>query len=174
MNFLALAGEIRQLCAGGASGTLFVTTEDNHSVRIAVEGGNIVSLAAGQLKGAAVIDRLKASRSLRYRFQRDVVIRVPGDDDVPLAALDDEDAALLRPRTADTEIGSEVLDIIRDEAVECMGPMANMICTDHLQNVTTSEGMTAAIAAISSEMGDAALARQFQNRVQSRLREREI
>ena len=55
-----------------------------------------------------------------------------------------------------------------------MGPIANMICTDHLRNVNTSEGMTAAIAAISSEMGDAALARQFQSRVQSRLREREI
>ncbi len=174
MNFLALAGEIRQLCAGGASGTLFVTTEDDHSVRIAVEAGNIVSLAAGHLKGAAVIARLKASGSLRYRFQRDVVIRVPGEDDVPLAALDDEDAALLCPGTTEPEIGAEVLDIIRNEAVECMGPMANMICTDHLQNVTTSEGMAAAITAISSEMGDAALARQFQSRVQSRLREREL
>ena len=49
-----------------------------------------------------------------------------------------------------------------------------MICTDHLQNVTTSEGMAAAINAISTEMGDVALAHEFQGRVQSRLREREI
>ena len=174
MNFLALAGEIRQLSAGGASGTLFVTTEDNRSVRIVVEAGKVVSLAAGQLKGAAIIGHLKTSGILRYRFQRDVVIRVPGDDDVPLAALDDEDAALLCPGARESDIGAEVLDIIRNEAVECMGPMANMICADHLQNLTTSEGMAAAITAISSEMGDPALARQFQSRVQSRLREREI
>ena len=174
MNFPVLAGEIRQLCAGGASGTLFVTTEDNHSVRIVVEAGNIVSLAAGRLKGAAVIARLKASGVLRYRFQRDMVMRMPGDDGVPLAALVEEDAELLCPATVEPEIGAEVLEMIRNEAVECMGPMANMICTDHLQNITTSEGMAAAINAISAEMGDIALAREFQDRIESRLREREI
>ncbi len=174
MNFLLLAGEIRELCAGGASGTLFVTTEDNHSVRIVVDAGNIVSLVAGRVKGAAVIARLKASGVLRYRFQRDMIMHAGDDDGVPLTILEEEDAALSIPDSAVPDVGREALEIIRREAIECMGPMADMICTDHLRNVTSAEEMERALVAISAEMGDAALGREFQARVQSRLREREL
>ena len=174
MNFLLLAGEIRQLCAGGESGTLFVTTENNHSVRIVVDAGSIVSIVAGRVKGAAVIARLKAEGVLRYRFQRDMVMRGGDDDGVPLALLEDDDLSLAPADIEVPDVSREALEIIRSEAVECMGPMAHMICEDHLRNVVSPAGMAKALAAISVEIGDAALAREFQSRVQLRLREREI
>ncbi len=87
MRFALLAGEIRKLCTAGASGTLYAITEDNHSVRIVVDGGDIVSLIVGRLKGAAGIARLKGAGVSRYRFQRGLVVRGSAAGGVSLSEL---------------------------------------------------------------------------------------
>ncbi len=173
MSFALLAGEIRKLCAKGASGTLYATTGDNHSVRIVVDGGDIVSLIVGRLKGVAGIARLKVAGVSRYRFQRGLVVHGSAADGVSLSELLEEGKSLPSSVLEVSGVDDDVLEIIRLEAVECIGPVAHMICADHLRGVETSDGMVAALAAIGAEMGDPALARKFQTRVQSRLRQRQ-
>jgi len=173
MSFALLAGEIQKLCTAGASGTLYATTEDNHSARIVVEGGDIVSLVVGRLRGTAGIDRLKAAGVSRYRFQRDQVVLGNTAEAVPLSALLAEGEPLPLDSIEVPGVGDDVLEIICREAVECMGPMAHMICADHLRGAATTDGMAAALTAIGSEMGDPVLGRDFLNRVQSRLRQRQ-
>ncbi len=174
MSFTLLAGEIRKLCAMGASGTLYATTEDNHSVQIVVDGGDIVSLVVGRLKGAAGIARLKVAGVSRYRFQQGLVVQGSAAAGVSLSELLEEGESLPSSVLKVSGVGDDVLEMIRLEAVECIGPVAHMICADHLRGVETPGGMVAALAAIGAEMGDPALARDFQTRVQCCLLQRQI
>ncbi len=174
MSFALLAGELRKLCAAGVSGTLYATTEDNHSVRIVVDAGDIVSLIVGRLKGTAGIAPLKGAGVSRYRFQQGFVVRDGAAGGVSLHELLEEGESLPQPVLQVSGVGDGVLEMIRLEAVECIGPVAHMICADHLRGVETRDGMVAALAAIGADMGDPALAREFRTRVQSRLRQRQI
>jgi len=58
-----------------------VTKMDNHSPRIVIDPGNVVSMVAGWLNGSVAIVRLRPTCFLRYRLQRDLVVRATADDD---------------------------------------------------------------------------------------------
>ena len=74
MDYATLVGEIEKLVQGGATGTLFVTTNDQHSIRIALRSGEIVSVVYRTIRGLNAIPLVRSVRSGTPRFEPNFVM----------------------------------------------------------------------------------------------------
>jgi hypothetical protein len=195
-----LIAELRSLCAAKRTGTLFIITIENHPAQVVLRDGEIVGLSYRLNRGPDALAPLKAFAAARYRFQQESVSstdpRLPPTAEV-LAVLGAESrsapdrppapsttasrTAAVAPPPADTRpaIGSspdisEAVDrlrlLIERELAEFLGPMAGLICGEHLADPSAgSQEVAKLLEAIAKEIGDPAKEAQFKQRVLSQL-----
>jgi len=68
---------LARLCAEGRSGTLFLSTPDNHAVRITLAQGEIIACNYRVKRGAAALEKIRAIEEARCHFSEGDITTQP-------------------------------------------------------------------------------------------------
>jgi hypothetical protein len=188
--------ELAALCRARRTGTLFIATTDNQSARIGLREGEISSLAFRNQRGLEALINLRKIVAGRINFTDAVMDRGPrgdlpmtvdllamlGTDDPPaVVPPPSEPAPSPSPRPASPPASSadaqltRVQSVIEAELTEYLGPMAVVICREHIARAAAASpphDVRQILEALAREIGDRAKEERFRQQVLSRLRER--
>lgn len=166
-----LLTEIRRLSDQRATGTLFITTEENRSAQICLEDGDIVLVYFNNKWGEAALKLLSEIPACKYRFQEGAVSRKPPlpttDQILRLlgAELTNPPAATNSPVSA-TAISKEQKSILKNTLAAFIGPMAEFIGEDSLVGV---QDLQTAIKVLAEEIPSSSQADKFREKIQQDL-----
>ena len=179
--------ELAALCRARRTGTLFIATTDNQSARIGLREGEISSLAFRNQRGLEALINLRKIVAARINFTDAVMDRGPRGD-LPmtvdlLAMLGTDDPPAVVPTRLDPAPPSSPADpqltrvqaVIEAELTEYLGPMAVVICREHIARAAAASpphDVRQIVEALAREIGDRAKEERFRQQVLSRLRER--
>jgi hypothetical protein len=139
-----LIDELHALCVAGRSGTMFIITGENHAAQFVLRNGEIVYLTYRLLRGLDALPSMRIFTAGRYRFQDEPVDRAdPGLPPTPdlLALLSPEHTGTVEPPPTEPTTGTAKAPdslrlLIERELAEFLGPMASLICEEHLAQAT--------------------------------------
>jgi hypothetical protein len=173
-----LMDALQSLCMQRSTGTLFIATPDNHFGRIVLKGGDIISLIFGTKSGMAALPFIRAIRTGKFTFTQGHT-PADGTENLPPAP-----ELLRRLNAGATPVGAttrspvdqkllgQVYRIVEGELVEFVGPIANLVCSEHKGKfgpITQEKELRALLESIGREIGDPLKARQFIERVRERM-----
>jgi hypothetical protein len=158
------------------SGTLFIITADNHVAQFILRNGEIVGLSYRLVRGLDALPSLRTFTAGRYRFVEEPIARTdPGLPPTPdlLALLTPEHAGSgesppSSPPPHMKQACESARALIEPELTEFLGPMAALICQEHLARLpvlTSLHHVTRLVEAIAKEIGDPTKEAQFTQRV---------
>jgi hypothetical protein len=161
---------------------MFIITAENHIAQFILRGGEIVGLSHRLLRGLDALPSMRSFAAGRYRFIEEPVDRIdPGlPPTLDLLALlisecsgpaESPQSTLPTPNLR--QALASVRSVIEPELTEFLGPMAELICQEHLAHVTaldSPEHFARLVEAIAKEIGDSTKEAQFKQRVLSSLR----
>jgi len=173
---------LQSLCDAERSGIMFIITADNHVAQFILRRGEIVGLSHRLLRGLDALHSMRTFAAGRYRFVEEPVDRT--DPDLPptldlLALLIPEHPAPAEPpqSTSPTSSMKQALESVRaliePELTEFLGPMAGLICQEHLARLpalTSPQHFTRLVEDIAKEIGDSTKEAQFKQRALSSFR----
>lgn len=178
-SYHELMQALKNHCLQRSTGTLFIATPDNHFGRIVLKGGEIISLIFGTKSGEAAIPFIRAIKTGKFRFSQGQTPTDGAEDLPPNPEL------LCRLDTGATPVGTtaqhppvdrmalgHTYRIVEGELVEFVGPIANLVCSEHkakFGTITHEKELNALLESIGREIGDPAKARQFIDRVWKRM-----
>jgi hypothetical protein len=196
-----IVAELAALCRARRTGTLFIATTDNQSARIGLKEGEISSLVFRNQRGLEALIHLRKIVAGRINFTDTVMDRGPRGDlpmTVDLLSMLDTEAppavaeppaprpaasaappspAPAAPPTAapaDAQL-TRAQAVIEAELTEYLGPMAAVICREHLARAATASpplDVRQIVDAVAREIGDRAKEERFRQDVLGKLRER--
>lgn len=179
LDYRDVLGEVRRLCAEGRTGTIFVTTSDNHAARFMLRGGAITAVLYGLQSGLAAVASITRITGGRLRYSEELPQHAPQEDLPPTRDL----LTLLGGRadsaTTDSPSGTGTAvtslngsrAIIEAELVEYLGPMARVVCEEHLTRAARdgSKSLNDVIESLARELADPDKMARFTERVRARL-----
>lgn len=155
---------------------MFIITTENHAAQFVLRDGQVVGLTYRLMRGPDAIPGMKSFPGGRYRFQDESVertdSRLPATPDL-LALLISQDAAAMEPAPAQPTTGAPAVPdhvrlLIERELAEFLGPMAGLICQEHLAqgaNLGSAKEVSKLVEAIAKEIGDPAKEARFKHRI---------
>ncbi|MBU1567898.1 MAG: hypothetical protein KJ630_20020 [Proteobacteria bacterium] len=156
---------------------MFITTRDNRSAQIMLDKGEIVYLFFSSKRGQEALELMSTIRDARYRFQEGGAVsrrmQLPTTWTI-LQALNNELGQVAAPAREPAEakalvgkgLSAEQKSVLETCLVDCIGPMAAIICEDHFNYVGD---LQAAIEALSGEIPSPAQVKKFREMVTERL-----
>lgn len=169
--FSEIVAALKKLCMQRVTGTLFIATKANRSAQVALDRGEIVFLYFFNKRGQEALDLMSTIRAGRYRFQEGPVSRrcvLPSTDTLLQSLTSGEnfvDQADDQPQTG-PGLTKEQKNILETTLAGYIGPMAGIICEDHLGAATDLE---AAINALVAELPPSVSAEKFRAMVAQKL-----
>ncbi len=140
--FLRIVDALRQLCAQGRSGTVFLVSDDNRMAQVRLDKGNIASMLCRNRRGVEALGIMRSMASARLRFDESFLVK-DEHDNLSTEAIFDALAGSLAgvaaaapagPRPAGTA-GMALTPALKGTIERIMtgyiGPMAQIICEDH-------------------------------------------
>jgi hypothetical protein len=197
MSYRQMMTELRALCADMRTGTMFIATTDNHSARIGLRQGEIVSLVFRNQRGLEALDHIRKITAGRFSFS-DAVLDKAAHADLPytsdlLALLVGEESPLPPPAPAPQAAAPprapaaaatppvehpqlvRAQAVIESELTEYVGPIAPLLCREHIAR-TAAAGppwdWRELVEAVAREIGDRAKEERFKQQALARLRDR--
>jgi hypothetical protein len=173
---------LQSLCHAKRSGTMFIITADNHVAQFILREGEVVGLSHRLLRGLDALPPMRTFAAGRYRFVEEPIARTdPGLLPTPdlLALLIPEHAGPeeFPQSTLPTPNIRQALESVRSaiepELTEFLGPMAGLICQEHLAGLPalpSPQHLTRLVEALAKEIGDPAKEARFKQRVLSSFR----
>jgi hypothetical protein len=199
MSYRQLMRELGALCAAGRTGTMFIATTDNHSARIGLRQGDIVSLVFRTQRGLEALDHLRKITAGRWSFSDAVVDRatnaeLPRTADLLALLLGDEPplppavrpvpapaaAATAGPPSPAVAVIPEDPQLARARAAieaeltEFVGPIAPLLCREHIARAAAAGppwDWTQLVDAVAHEIGDRAKEERFKLQALARLQQ---
>ena len=192
MSYRQLMTELGALCAAKRTGTMFVATTDNHSARIGLRQGDIVSLVFRNQRGLEALDHIRKITAGRFSFS-DAVVDKGTQADLPhtadlLALLLGEESPLPPPASAAPRTPAAAATppvehpqlaraqaVIESELTEFVGPIAPLLCREHLARAAAAGppwDWRELVEAVAREIGDRAKEDRFKQQTLARLRDR--
>lgn len=169
----ALKSLARQAC----SGTLFIATPDNQFARIVLREGQVVSLGFRTKHGVDALPLIRGIRAGRFKFSAGQVavddgtaLPATGGDVLRLLLGDQAQAGQARAIPADRLV--QMPRIAERVLAEFLGPIAGVVCEEHLGKLGAPRESAAAmdfIEALAREVRDPAQARSFREQIWSAL-----
>lgn len=169
--FPAIIAELRKLCNKRATGTLFISTKKNRSAQVALDKGQIVFVYFYNKRGQEALDLMATITAGRFRFQEGSIsprrVSLPPTNEI-LNSLGDEEAkgdSGGESPTSQATVGGlkhEEKNVIENCLAEYIGPMAGIICDDHLGSVSD---VNEAIAVLVTEIPSSEQAEKFKSKV---------
>lgn len=160
---------------------MFIITAENHAAQFVLRGGEIVGLTYRVLRGLDALPPMQTFTAGRYRFVEEPVDRIdpglPPTSDL-MALLIQEHAGEAEPPQA--KLAAEAMpfpdplrSLIELELAEFLGPMAGLICQEHLAHSADPDSpkdLPRLVEAIAKEIGDPSKEAQFKQRVLSKIK----
>src|SRR3989304_1956963 len=200
MSYRHLMTELGALCAAKRTGTMFVATTDNHSARIGLRQGDIVSLVFRNQRGLEALDHIRKITAGRFSFS-DAVVDKGTHADLPhtsdlLALLVGEESPLPPPASApprppppaappppapaaaqpaDNPQMARAQAVIESELTEFVGPIAPLLCREHIARAAAAgppRDWGGVGGAGAREIADRAKEARFKQQALARLRDR--
>jgi len=194
LSYRQLMTELRALCAAMRTGTMFIATTDNHSARIGLRQGEIVSLVFRTQRDLEALDHIRKITAGRFSFS-DAVVDKGALADLPhtaelLALLLGEESPLSPPPSAPPAAAAprspaaaapppahpqlaRAQAVIESELTEFVGPIAPLLCREHLARVAATGppwDWHELVEAVAREIGDRAKEDRFKQLALARLR----
>lgn len=151
--FPQIVSEIKKLCAEKVTGTLFVATKANRSAQLMLDKGEIVFVYFFNKRGVDALELMTTIQAGRYRFQEGAVSRrmsLPPNEAIFNSLISGQKVA---PVEVNEKIsnGSGLSQEQKTALEACLagyiGPMAGIICEDHLGVVADLQEAVDALAA---------------------------
>ncbi|HEV2057198.1 MAG TPA: hypothetical protein VGV06_18825 [Methylomirabilota bacterium] len=197
MSYRQLMTELGALCAAKRTGSMFIATTDNHSARIGLRQGDIVSLVFRTQRGLEALDHIRKITAGRFSFS-DALVDKAAHADLPhtadlLALLVGEESPLSPPAPAPplaaaprapAPAAAQPIDnpqlaraqaVIESELTEFVGPIAPLLCRDHIARAAAAGppwDWRELVEAVAREIGDRAKEDRFKQQTLVRLRDR--
>ena len=174
--FQAIIDKLEEFCTQQASGILFIATKGNRSAQIVLENGKIVFVYFYNKQGTEALKLMLAIEAGKYKFQKNATSPrrspLPSTDNI-LRFLNRETDNTVPPEP--TEVTEQVQSslnnnqkrILETVLAEYIGPMAAIICEDHLDS---APDIKAAIDALASEIPSPDQAQKFRIQVATALK----
>ena len=177
-SYHELMQALKSLCIQRSTGTIFIATPDNHFGRIVLKGGEIISLIFGTKSGESAIPFIRAIKAGKFKFSQGHA-HADGNENLPpspvllnrLSAGVPASGPAARAAVNKNMLG-QVYRIVEGELVEIIGPIANLVCSEHKEKfgtITQAGELSVMLESIAREIGDAGKARHFMERVWERL-----
>jgi hypothetical protein len=141
LTFLRVVDSLRQLCAQGRSGTVFLVSDDNRMAQVRLDKGQIASLLCRNRRGIEALGLLRSMASARLRFDETYLVKDEHDNLTTQAIFDalggGSVPAVLAPAAAAPgkapalALTPAVKATIQRIMTGYIGPMAEIICDDH-------------------------------------------
>jgi hypothetical protein len=196
LEYDGLMQELQRLCDEGRTGTMFITTTHNHSIRFILHEGQITSCVYRVKRGFDALDKIKSMEGGTYRFADDVFTSMdelnlpptgeilsslqrraaPSQSAAPQAAPERASAAKPRARARRPAAGKGMADaikVIEHELAMFLGPVAAMYCEDYLEDegpVSNADDLRNMIGAMADEIGDPSKETVFKEQAQGKLK----
>jgi hypothetical protein len=150
--FLRVVDYLKQLCAQGRSGTLFLVSDDNRMAQVRLDNGQIASLLCRNRRGLEALGILRNMQHARLRFDESFMAKDENDNlstqaifdtlfsaaggtaDAPSGAAPAAPATPAAPAPAKAPallLTPQVKATIQRVMTQYIGPMAEIICDDH-------------------------------------------
>ncbi|MEE4378755.1 MAG: DUF4388 domain-containing protein [Candidatus Competibacteraceae bacterium] len=171
--FAQLVGELRQLCQAQSTGMAFITTDDHKLAQVSLENGNIVYLFFNKQRGKDALQALRQVHGGHLRFTPGTIPSFRSELPPAEQVLD-----FLHPQGVGSEIPApqpttasalteQEKSILQEELTEFVGPMAVIVCQEHLQ---TAPDLHTALDKLCLDLPDPKQAEQFKSNVLRRLK----
>lgn len=173
LSLPVIAAQLRALCQENQTGTLYIIDDGHLLGQIGLQKGEVTSLLAQKKQGVDALPILLGVRNGSIAFTQGALpparMALPPTADI-LAAFENASSATKPSRpgqqTALPTLTPASKTVLEQTLREFIGPIANMICTDHFRVVTN---LAAAIDALADEIPNPGAASQFRERVRQRL-----
>jgi hypothetical protein len=150
--FQRIVDYLKQLCAQGRSGTLFLVSDDNRMAQVRLDNGQIASLLCRNRRGLEALGILRNMQHARLRFDESFMVKDENDNlstqaifdslfssaggaaDAPSGAAPaapSKSAAAAPARSSALQLTPQVKATIERVMTQYIGPMAEIICDDH-------------------------------------------
>jgi hypothetical protein len=148
--FQRVVDYLKQLCAQGRSGTLFLVSDDNRMAQVRLDKGQIASLLCRNRRGLEALGILRGMQHARLRFDESFMAKDENDNLSTQAIFDDLSSAAggaaaassgtvpavaAKPAAAASAgalmLTPQVKATIQRVMTQYIGPMAEIICDDH-------------------------------------------
>jgi hypothetical protein len=162
--FPEIVAELRKLCIQAVTGTLFVATKANRSAQLMLDKGEIVFIYFFNKRGKEALELMSTIRAGRFRFQEGAVSRrtpLPPTDAILQALIDGHkisDQDIEKPISTGLGLSQEQKTVLESCLAEFIGPMAAIICEDHLD---VAANLQAAVDALAAEIPSSDQAKKF-------------
>lgn len=173
LPYSELMAEIHHLSSQGKTGTLFITTNDGHLVRIVLNDGRITYLVFDtQHRGYDAIPLINKIKFGRLQFAEGVFetaqeVPLPTTEDIFQLFQETEEDNPSITKATKTKVGSQIspnmikaAEKIRKALANHIGPFAAIVCDEYLENINQTKGfqtlddIMAMIDAVSLEIDD--------------------
>lgn len=197
LPYAELVRELGMLCSAKRTGTMFIATTDNQSARIGLRQGEIVSIVFRTRRGLEAIDHIRRITAGRFSFSEtivdrgsaadlpdtpDLLARLSGGEERPPAMVTAPPPRAVAPARATAPAVAppvaplaRVQVVIEAELTEFVGPIAPLLCREHLARAAAAGApwdFSALVEAVAHEIGDRAKEDRFKQQTLARLRER--
>ena len=174
-DFSRILETLEQLAEEGRSGTLFITTDDNHSARFVLENGEISAIGYSHLHGYHAVPKMQQIRSGSFRFVEGGFISM---EEVPLPKTD-ELLAMIREGVSAEGQGdnaippgafSDTLETVQQELILHLGPFADIVWDEYIEDngVPKTQGeYSAMIQALAEEIDNPAKREDFKRKAKA-------
>lgn len=165
--FRDLVNELKQLCDAGKTGVFFIATKANRSAQLMLEGGRVVFLYFFNKRGKDGLKLMTQIKAGRFRFQEGPINAQPMDlpptaeileflraaaagqapEDISESSIPDAPPQeQSTPAPAAGGLSGEQKDKLESMLAVYIGPMAAIICEDHLDSATDLDSAIEALA----------------------------
>jgi hypothetical protein len=171
MPFSEIVSELKNLCAQRVTGTMFIATEANQSVQLALDKGEIVFIYFFNKRGEEALELMSTISAGRYRFQEGAVSRrspLPSTDAILQSLIGEQSITnqVSENRPSGSGLSQEQKNVLETCLAGFIGPMAGIICEDHLG---AAADLHAAIDALVAEIPSSGQAEKFKLMVLEKL-----
>ena len=179
LSYDALIQQVRGLCLEARTGTIFIATSENHSVRIVMQRGEITHVVARGQVGMAAVASIKEISGGRLTYSEGAADggkpqSLPRTSEL-LAMLSGEDQTPSGGAVTATLLSKlqQAREIIEAELTEYLGPMAAVVYNEMVTRIRQGKGpttLTAAIDQLAAELSDPDKASRFKDSVRGRIK----
>jgi hypothetical protein len=183
LPFQGIVDYLKQLCAQGRSGTVFLVSDDNRMAQVRLDNGQIASLLCRNLRGLEALGIVRGMRHARLRFDETFLGKgendhlsnqaifeqlfadapaAPASRAAPAAPATVAPPAVAKPTAAAAApallLTPHVKATIERVMTQYIGPMAQIICEDHFD---AAGNMHALVELLAGEISAPAQAAKF-------------
>ncbi|MCP5158165.1 MAG: DUF4388 domain-containing protein [Gammaproteobacteria bacterium] len=165
----AIVAQLRKLCQEKQTGVLHIIDNGHLLGQINLKGGEIVALRAQKKQGADAIPIILGLENGSMAFTQGVLpstqMTLAPTADI-LAIFERANPDQLRQECLPPPLTDTVKIILEQTLKEYIGPIANLICTDHFRDATA---LATVIDALADEIPSPQAATQFRERINQQL-----